>query len=176
MPEIRSRCIVYATTWFSIEEKQLETNDPPYYSLQCADYLSIVALTGNDELVFVRQYRPAVETETLELPSGHVDPGETPLSGAARELTEETGYTVQTIDEMGAIYPDTGRLSNRLLCFFARVGGPATDWRPEPGLQPVTIARATVLQSFALRKPMLTHAHCLAALGLALLQGRMQSE
>src|SRR6202166_3243317 len=120
MPEILTRRIVYATNWFSIEEKQLALSDAPYFSIKCADYISIVALTGNDELVLVRQYRPAVEAETLELPSGHVDPGETPIAAAARELTEETGYVASSIDEMAVIHPDTGRLSNRLFCFFAK--------------------------------------------------------
>src|SRR5579862_2809688 len=103
MPEIRTRRIVYATNWFSIEEKQLAPNEPPYFSLKCADYISIVALTDNDELVLVRQYRPAVEARTLELPSGHVDPGETPLAAAERELTEETGYVASSIDQMGVL-------------------------------------------------------------------------
>ena len=172
MSEIRSRRIVYATNWFSLEEKQLAVDDALYYAIKCADYISIVALTGNDELVLVRQYRPAVEAETLELPSGHVDPGETPLAAAARELTEETGYVADSIHEMAVIRPDTGRLSNRLFCFFARAGASSDAWRPEPGLQPVTISRATTLQSIASPAPMLTHAHCLATIGIAILQGR----
>src|ERR1700693_973923 len=51
-------------------------------------------------------------------PNGHVDPGETPIAAAARELTEETGYVADSIDEMAVIHPDTGRLSNRLICLF----------------------------------------------------------
>jgi len=173
MPEIRARRIVYATSWFSLEEKQLAVDDAPYYALKCADYISIVALTGNDELILVRQYRPAVEAETLELPSGHVDPGETPLAAAARELTEETGYVADSIQEMAVIRPDTGRLSNRLFCFFAKAGASSTGWSPEPGIWPITMSRATILQSIASPAPMLTHAHCLAAIGIALLQGRI---
>jgi ADP-ribose pyrophosphatase len=172
MSEVRSRRIVYATNWFSIEEKQLALSDAPYFSIKCADYISIIALTSNDEFVLVRQYRPAVEAETLELPSGHVDPGETPIAAAARELTEETGYVADSIDEMAVILPDTGRLSNRLFCFFAKVRASSNVWRPEPGLQPVTISRATILLSIASPAPMLTHAHCLATIGIAILQGR----
>jgi ADP-ribose pyrophosphatase len=173
MSEVRSRRIVYSTNWFSIEEKQLALNDAPYFSLKCADYISIVALTDNDELVFVRQYRPAVESHTVELPSGHVDPGETPIAAAVRELTEETGYVADSIDEMAVIHPDTGRLSNRLFCFFAKAHASSNVWIPEPGLQPITISRATVLQSIASPAPLLAHAHCLAAIGIALLQGRL---
>lgn len=104
----------------SLEERQHSSGGEPYFALKCPDFISIVALTANDELVLVRQYRPAVEVYTLELPSGHVDLGETPVEAAARELTEETGYVGSTIEEMAIIYPDTGRMSNRLFCFLRR--------------------------------------------------------
>jgi 8-oxo-dGTP pyrophosphatase MutT (NUDIX family) len=59
----------------------------PYFALQTSDYDSVVALSQNDELVLVQQYHPAVKERTLELlPSGHVDPGETPIATAAREF------------------------------------------------------------------------------------------
>ena len=78
--------------------------------------------------LLVRQYRPAVAEKTLELPSGHVEKGETPEAAARRELAEETGYEAEHFELLGSLAPDTGRLGNRLWCFYA---GNATPLSPQ---------------------------------------------
>ena len=62
----------------------------------------------------MRQFRPAVEDYTLELPAGLIEPGETPEECARRELKEETGLVALATRYLGAFNPDTGRLSNML--------------------------------------------------------------
>ena len=173
MVEISSRRTVFATDWFVLEEKQLSSGGEPYFALKCPDFTSIVALTENDELVLVRQYRPAVEAYTLELPSGHVDIGETALAAAARELAEETGYVGNTIDEMAIIYSDPGRMSNRLFCCFARVHFSSNAWQAEPDVEPITIPRTELLRSIETGTPMLKQANCLACIGIAIMQSRI---
>ena len=70
----------------------------------------ILALTDEEEIVLVRQYRPALGIYTIEFPAGSIDPGETPLDAIKRELLEETGYVCRDIRPLGR-----GRLmSNRL--------------------------------------------------------------
>ena len=88
--------------------------------LQTKDYVSVVAVTEDGRLLLVRQFRPAVGRMTLELPSGHVEPGETPEQAARKELLEETGYLADTFTLLGNLSPDTGRLGNRMWCFFAK--------------------------------------------------------
>ena len=53
----------------------------------------VLALTEARECVLVRQFRPGPQRTLTELPAGFIDKGETPADAAARELSEETGYT-----------------------------------------------------------------------------------
>jgi len=106
--------ITYATPWFQIVAKTMREGEEPYYSLRLPDYAAVLAITAEERVVIVRQYRPAVERYTLELPSGLVDPGETAAEAARRELLEETGYEAGELEVLGPMDPDTGRLGNRI--------------------------------------------------------------
>jgi 8-oxo-dGTP pyrophosphatase MutT (NUDIX family) len=76
-----------------------------------------LALTPQQEVVMVRQYRHGTEQICLELPGGLVDPHDTsPESSAQRELLEETGFCALNIRLIGECYPQPAILSNR--CFF----------------------------------------------------------
>ena len=90
--------ITYATPWFQIAGKTMREGEEPYYSLRLPDYAAVVAITAEERIVIVRQFRPAVERYTLELPSGLIDPGETPAEAARRELLEETGYEADDLE------------------------------------------------------------------------------
>ncbi len=77
MKPLRSES-VYSTPWFDLIAKTMREGEPPYYSLRLPDYVGILAFTPERRIIAVRQYRPAVEQYTLELPAGLVDPGEAP--------------------------------------------------------------------------------------------------
>ncbi|MFV3037892.1 NUDIX hydrolase, partial [Klebsiella pneumoniae] len=77
--------------------KKTDLDDEPFYSLKIPDYVTVIAWTREDRIVLVRQYRPAIERETLELPSGLVDTSDPPDVCAARELEEETGYRAKSL-------------------------------------------------------------------------------
>src|SRR5437899_5247818 len=88
----------FSTPWFQLVSKRVAGEAAPYYALAMADYVAIVAFTRRDELVLVRQFRPAIERHTLELPSGHVERNETPETAARRELLEECGFEVTQME------------------------------------------------------------------------------
>lgn len=97
----------------------LDDSDSPYYCLNLHDYVTILAITENNEVLLVSQYRPALERMSLELPSGHIESGESPEQAARRELLEETGYETNEIILLNSFDPNTGRQSNKLWGFFA---------------------------------------------------------
>ena len=141
--KVTRRSPVFSTKWFALTEKRVDYSDEPFYSIATLDYVTTVAVTCDDEMLFVRQYRPAVEAFTLEFPSGHVDSGEQPEQSARRELFEETGYHAPAMELVGSMVPDTGRLENRMWCFYAN-GVRPTDHQPESGLEVVKVPLARV--------------------------------
>jgi ADP-ribose pyrophosphatase len=119
-PPVRlSSRTAFTTPWFSIVAKLQDGHGEPYYALSTLDYVSVLPLTDSGRVVLVRQFRPAVECHTLELPAGHVEPGETPVAAARRELEEETGYRAADVELLASLKPDTGRLANRMWAFVA---------------------------------------------------------
>jgi len=111
--------VVFATPWFQILDRRPPGLDQPYYAIQSSDVVVIVALNDQGQLLLVRQFRPAVNMVTLELPAGHIEPGETPEEAARKELWEETGHESETLELLTKVSPSTARFTNRLWCFFA---------------------------------------------------------
>jgi ADP-ribose pyrophosphatase len=137
-PKIRSRRTTKVSPWMELIAREVEfspgSSAETYHSIGQADYLAIVAVTLDGKIPLVRQYRPAVEALTLELPAGLVDAGEQPIDSCRRELLEETGFTARAIHPLGTAAACTGRLSNRIHSFFAETGERGADFEPEPGL------------------------------------------
>jgi len=63
-----------------------------YYVIHLADAVNVIAVTPDDRVILVRQFRAGSGRDSLETPGGLIDPGEDPLRAGARELREETGY------------------------------------------------------------------------------------
>lgn len=90
-----------------------------YHLLEYADEIMVFALTEDQEVVLIKQYRYGVQDAILELPGGSVDAGESPLEAAKRELMEETGYASDTFIEVGCVSPNPAIYSGKIYSFLA---------------------------------------------------------
>jgi ADP-ribose pyrophosphatase len=82
---------------------------------------AVVAVGDDGRLLLVRQLRPAVDADLLELPAGLVDEGEAPIDCARRELAEETGYAATTLEPLLRFYTSPG-FSTELIHLFVATG------------------------------------------------------
>lgn len=80
---------------------------------------AIIPVLNKNKIIFVRQYRKAVEKELLEIPAGTLEQNESPLNCAKRELTEETGYKAGKIKKIMEFYPAPGYTSEKIHIFAA---------------------------------------------------------
>lgn len=70
--------------------------------------VAILALTDDDKIVMVEQYRKALEKTIIEIPAGKLEHGEDPVTCAKRELEEETGYDCKTMEWLISFYTSPG--------------------------------------------------------------------
>lgn len=102
-------------------------------------------LLPGGRVLLVRQFRAAAGRETLEIPAGKLDPGETPEESIFRELVEETGYRAGKLEHLRSYYPSMG-ISDEVIHVFraddlAPAGPPSGN---ETGLRPVILPLAKV--------------------------------
>jgi 8-oxo-dGTP pyrophosphatase MutT (NUDIX family) len=105
------------------------------YVMRCRDWCNVVAVTPQDEVVLVWQYRFGTGGMSIEIPGGIIDAGEEPIAAAARELHEETGYVGDSIEPLVTVEPNPAIQANRCFTFVVRgarlVGSTAFDAQEE---------------------------------------------
>lgn len=85
-----------------------------FFVIESVDWVNVVAVTPDDELVMVEQYRHGSNTVELEIPGGMMDATERdPVATGARELREETGYEGSTARALGWVYANPAIMNNR---------------------------------------------------------------
>lgn len=90
-----------------------------FFFMRCADFVNVVALTDDDRIVLVEQWRAGTDGVTLEVPGGLVDAGEDAAQAARRELREETGYEAEHWQPLGVCLPNPAIQSNRCSTYLA---------------------------------------------------------
>jgi 8-oxo-dGTP pyrophosphatase MutT (NUDIX family) len=84
-----------------------------FYVIDCVDWVNVIALTDDDRIVMIEQYRHGSDTVELEIPGGMIDPSDpSPLAAGQRELREETGYEGERPAIIGDIFPNPAMMSN----------------------------------------------------------------
>ena len=90
-----------------------------YYVLEYPDWVNIIAITKDGQMVLERQYRHALGKTCYELPCGVIEDGETPLEAAKRELLEETGFSGGEWQEWMTLSPNPATSTNLAHSFLA---------------------------------------------------------
>lgn len=88
--------------------------------LESPDWVNVVALTPEEKVLVVQQYRFGIRKITTEIPGGIVELGETSKEAAIRELREETGYTSEEWEYLGYVEPNPAFIDNRCHHWVAR--------------------------------------------------------
>jgi 8-oxo-dGTP pyrophosphatase MutT (NUDIX family) len=91
-----------------------------FFVVENPDWVNIIAVTEDKQVILIEQFRYGAEEITLEIPGGMVDSIEEPIRAAKRELVEETGYTAREIIPLGKSRPNPAIQNNWIYHFLAR--------------------------------------------------------
>ncbi len=150
-----------------LRRRAFSPNDPTrsgeFLVLDSPDWVNVVAVTADERVVLIEQFRHGTEEVTLEIPGGTVDPGEDPLAAGLRELREETGYGGGTSEMIGVVAPNPALLNNRCHTVLVRgvepQGSQQLDGLEEIRTRLVPLAEIAEL----IRSGAITHALVIAA-------------
>lgn len=116
--------VLVTDPWLEVYENEYELPDgsrlDKYHALRERDGVVIVALTSNQDILLVQQYRPGIDALVHELPAGFLEDGESDaLERAMKELAEETGYVATEWQSLGTLHDAPHRIKKTTHGFLA---------------------------------------------------------
>lgn len=109
---------------FSVHEEFYEhpaqSGERSFFVIEAQDWTNVIAVTPDDEVVMIRQFRPGVRGVRLEIPGGVIETDEDPARAASRELREETGYSGDAPELLCMTEPNPALQSNRCWSYLVR--------------------------------------------------------
>lgn len=121
-----SSTYIHKGPWATLRSDKCEMPDgtivDEYYVLEYPNWANAVALTEDNKILMVRQYRHAANIVSLEIPGGVIEDGENPEEGMRRELLEETGYRFDSVELISTVYANPSTANNKTFCYLAKGG------------------------------------------------------
>lgn len=112
--------------WLTLRKEKCELPNGKviqgYYVLEYPDWVNVLALTEDNKVILVKQYRHALGQVGIEVPGGVIDEGETPEEACRRELLEETGYVFDQYHYLGKICANPATTTNFTHMYLATGG------------------------------------------------------
>ena len=123
MSKLLEEHISYEGPRFKVIKKKYQADNGDIYIrdiVHPGDASLILPIDENNNIIWIKQLREAVDKVQLELPAGMIDEGETPLEAAKRELEEETGLIANSFEHLTSVYPSIGYTDECLHIFVAK--------------------------------------------------------
>jgi len=146
--EVLNQETAYRGRAFNIRRDRVRYQSGAVVSLDIVEHagaVTILPVDADGRILFIRQYRHAAGKEMLELPAGTLDPGESPLDCARREIREETGFAAQELIEIGEFFLAPGYSTEYMYVYLATGLYPDALQGDEDefiSLEPIPITRA----------------------------------
>ena len=111
-----------------------------FFVINPPDWVNVVALTTDRQLVLVRQFRYGINEFSLEIPGGIIETGEDPVVAGERELREESGFVGHNARLLGSVHPNPAMQSNRCHLVLVEEAQRSADleWDPDEEMEILT--------------------------------------
>ncbi|MBM75473.1 MAG: NUDIX hydrolase [Proteobacteria bacterium] len=131
--------------------------------LDVPSWINVIAITPDEKVIFVQQYRHGTQSVTLEIPGGMCEEGESFVSAGARELLEETGFQGSSVELIGVVDPNPAFQNNRCGTILVKDAQLVQEQHLDP-MEEIDITLIPLAQVDALiRQGKITHSLVVAA-------------
>lgn len=113
---------IYTGKVISLKVDTVEIEKKGYQKREIVEHggaVAIVALTDENEVILIKQFRKAIEEIIWEIPAGKLEIGENPKECAIRELKEETGYSADNLKLIHKFYSSPGFSNQKVYIYLA---------------------------------------------------------